>query len=785
MSTRTAVAACLIAGASAAPGPAPAAPPAIEPLRERTVFTGDEVRARVVASDPDGDVPGLVLVDAPRGALFSDNGDGTRTFAWTPGPADAGTREIVFEAFDARDRSSTARTALTLEIRAGADPGGNRPPEIESLTDRAIGPGERFDFRVVAIDPEGIVPSLRAETLPPGASLDDNGDGTRQFRWRPGADAPAVTRVTFVASDAFDDALSSSLTVALRVGGGAADPGDPDPGGPAPFDPVGPVGPIGPVGPEDPLDAGPPIGPGDPAPPGGAGGAPFFVGLEDQGLDLGDAYELRVVARDPDGSVPGLAIDRLPPRASFRDNGDGTRTFRWRPFPIDLGDTFVTFEAIDAADPAVRTRRTVRLRTVRNADRPVNFDPVVNGIRDPIIRAGDTLNQRVQAVDPDLVVPPLEVLDPPPGSSFPDNGDGTRTLVWPTGPGDVGERRVTFRTTDPEDPSLVDERTITVTVAEPGSFERGGRRLRDLADERGLLVGYARALQASRLADNELYADVAREEFNVVTPENSHKMGWIQPERGRFRWEDADEIADDAEANGQALHGHPLVWYAQLPSWVQRLDPAEAETVMNEHVDALAGRYRGRTAAWDVVNEALEDDGTLRRSIWFRGMGEAYFAKAFRRARAADPGATLLYNDYDVADFNAKSDAMYALLARELAAGTPIDGVGFQMHLRGDFDAFDEVRGNFRRFADLGLEIWITELDVAMDGEPDLERQGAIYRRVAELCLDEPACRAIQTWGFTDRYSWRSGFVPLPLDDRYAPKPAYRALQETLERHGR
>ena len=776
---RSAAAACLIAGAVAAPA-ARAAPPAIEPLSDREAFAGDEVRFRVVPSDPDGDVPGLRLVDWPRGALFSDNGDGTRTFAWTPTNADAGSRTLVFEAFDARDVASVVRESVALTVLESADAGGNRAPEFESLTDRETAPGGAFDFRVVAIDPEGIVPSVRAIDLPPGASLDDNGDGTRQFRWRPGAGAPAATEVTFVVSDAFDPALSDARTVTLRVAGGDVPDVDPEP-----FDPVGPADPFGPVGPEDPLDVDPPDDPGDPAPPGGRSGAPFFVGLEDRTLDLGDTYEFRVVPRDDDGTVPGLAIDRLPVNASFTDNRDGTRTFRWRPFPIDLGDTFVSFEAIDANDPTLRTRRTIRLRTVRNSDRPVNFDPVVNGIRNPLIRVGDTLNQRVQPVDPDFLVPTLEVLDPPPGSSFPDNGDGTRTLVWPVGPEDLGDTRVTFRATDAEDPSLTDERTITVTVVEPSSLAREGRRLRELGAERGLLIGYAQALQASGLADNELYRDVSTEEFSVVTPENSHKMGWIQPFRGDFRWRDADEIADRADASNTALHGHPLVWYAQLPSWVQNLDPSEAEGVMNAHVDALVSRYRGRADAWDVVNEALEDDGTLRRSIWFRGMGEDYIAKAFRRARDGDPAATLLYNDYDVADVNAKSDAMYELVRDELARGTPIDGVGFQMHLRGDFDDFASVRENFRRFAELGVEIWITELDVAMDGVPDLERQAEVYRRVTEICLDQPACRALQTWGFTDRYSWRSGFVPLILDDAYRPKPAYYALQRTLAEYGR
>ncbi len=305
--------------------------------------------------------------------------------------------------------------------------------------------------------------------------------------------------------------------------------------------------------------------------------------------------------------------------------------------------------------------------------------------------------------------------------------------------------------------------------------------MRDLADQRDFKIGFAAVLNAFELADNQLYLDTAASEFNMLTPENSHKMGWIQPRRGEFRFDDADALADYAEANNMLLHGHPLIWYAQLPDWVQRLDPSDAETVMLEHIDAVAGRYKGRIALWDVVNEALEDDGRLRQSIWFKGMGEGYIGKAFEAARAVDPDAVLIYNDYDVVWENQKSDAMYALLQSELAAGTPIDGVGFQMHLRSGFDDYPSVERNLQRFADLGLDIYITEFDVALDAPDTLDTQAAVFQRSLEICLAQPRCKAMQAWGFTDRYSWRSAFTPLLLTDRYLSKPSYTAWQTTLK----
>ncbi|PID60245.1 MAG: hypothetical protein CSB44_10955 [Gammaproteobacteria bacterium] len=734
------------------------APPELAPLSAATVAVGETLRVRVSPSDPDGDVPGVRMLDWLHNASFDDNGDGTRTLVWTPGVTDVGERNVRFEAVDAVDATLVQQRTLTITVEKGAGGDGgvaNQPPVFENLGDQSVAEGGRFSFRVAPTDPDGQVPGVRVVDAPDTATFHDNGDGSRQFVWAPAADAAAETRLTFVATDAFDPTVETRATITLTIG---TDEPETEPG--IETDTETP--------PDDTSDGNSP---------------PELIDLEDQFAYLGTDFEFVVTPFDNDGTVPGLYIEGLPVGASFDDNHDGTRTFRWSPLPADLGETVITVVAVDAEDSSLRTRQSVRLTVERDEENPVNFEPHVNGIVNPIIRVGDTLNQTVRGVDPDGDIPELVAVDIPASASFIHDGGDTYTLIWPTQQSDIGDTRMTFRAVDATDPELFHERTITVTVADPADFERPGKRLRDLADERGLLVGYAATLNSATIADNELYAAIAAEEFNIVTPENSHKMGWIWPARDVFRWDDADHLADFAEANGMALHGHPLIWYAQLPPWVKALEGDEVAPVLEEYIELLAGRYVGRVAMWDVVNEAFEKDGSFRDSVWYRGMGEEYIGAAFRKAREVDPTATLLYNDYDVAWEGPKSNAMYEMIKRELDAGTPIDGVGFQMHVWSHFDDFESVRRNFQRFADLGLDIYITETDVRINDGDDLDDQANAYAEIMRICLDQPACRGFQTWGFTDRYSWFASAKPLLFTERYAMKPAYTALQDTLENH--
>jgi len=313
-----------------------------------------------------------------------------------------------------------------------------------------------------------------------------------------------------------------------------------------------------------------------------------------------------------------------------------------------------------------------------------------------------------------------------------------------------------------------------------GSF-RPGARLRELAATRDLLIGYAALLKFYEQPDGAVYADIAAEEFNLVTTENSLKWDRLNPLPGMFRWAQADNLVAHAKARRQAVHGHTLIWHRQLPSWIRQSDPADRETHMREFIQRVLGRYGQDIPIWDVVNEALEEDGTYRHSIWYEAMGADFIDIAFRQARQSAPEATLIYNEYDVSFDGPKVDGMMRLLQSLKDANTPIDGVGFQMHLDANFDRYDEVARNFQAVANMDLDIYITELDVSIrDGQTE-EQQAEVYSRVLSLCLEQPRCKAYQTWGFTDMYSWRSQYNPLILDERYQVKPAYTALQRRLQ----
>jgi endo-1,4-beta-xylanase len=210
--------------------------------------------------------------------------------------------------------------------------------------------------------------------------------------------------------------------------------------------------------------------------------------------------------------------------------------------------------------------------------------------------------------------------------------------------------------------------------------------------------------------------------------------------------------------------------------------------VLREHITTVVGRYKGRIVAWDVVNEAVEQNGELRDTVWLRVIGPEYIELAFRWAHEADPDALLFYNDYSAETMNRKSNAVYALVQDLLEKGVPIHGVGFQMHVElGGAPSLRAVQRNMERLGALGLEVQITEMDVRLRDTKaqTLERQAEIYGDTLQLCLDEPSCTAFVMWGFADCHSWiPSSFKgwgdALVFDGDYAPKPAYDRLCDVL-----
>ena len=312
----------------------------------------------------------------------------------------------------------------------------------------------------------------------------------------------------------------------------------------------------------------------------------------------------------------------------------------------------------------------------------------------------------------------------------------------------------------------------------------------------GLRVGAA-VKPPDSIAD-AAYANTIRLHLNP-SPENAAKWAATQPAQYTYDWTDADAIVDFARAAGQQVRGHTLVWHNSIPAWLTGggFTTDQARDFLFHHIDTVAGRYRGGTFCWDVVNEAFNDNGTLRSDFWYDSPGIGYAAngtryieEAFKRTHTADPGAELLYNDYSAETVNAKSDAIYAMAQDFLSRGVPISGIGFQMHISG-ID-YTSLRTNFKRFNDLGLNLHITEMDVRIPIDTngvataaDLNSQAEIYWNVLGVALGQPRFRVMQTWGFTDKDSWIPGFYPgygaaLPFDKSYQRKPAYWAMWNAL-----
>jgi endo-1,4-beta-xylanase len=287
------------------------------------------------------------------------------------------------------------------------------------------------------------------------------------------------------------------------------------------------------------------------------------------------------------------------------------------------------------------------------------------------------------------------------------------------------------------------------------------------------------------------YVATLGSEFGQITPGNSMKWDTIEPTRGTFNYTKGDAVVALAKANDQIVRGHTLVWHSQLPNWVTNggFSATELDTVLKDHITNEATHYAGQVYSWDVVNEPFNEDGTFRSSVFYDTLGADYIAKAFTYAHAADPSAKLYINDYNTDGLGAKSDAMYALVKSLIAQGVPIDGVGFQAHLAIQYGFPAQMQANLQRFADLGLDVAVTELDVRMvlprDDAKDAT-QATYYHDVVAACVAVSRCVGVTIWDYTDKYSWVPSVfagqgAALPWDENLAIKPlAYNAIVTAL-----
>ena len=287
------------------------------------------------------------------------------------------------------------------------------------------------------------------------------------------------------------------------------------------------------------------------------------------------------------------------------------------------------------------------------------------------------------------------------------------------------------------------------------------------------------AVRADKLGDDG-YVQLARRAFDRVTPENELKWEVVHPERDRYDFGPVAKVAGVA-----AMRGHTLVWHLQNPAWLEngRFSRDELVDILREHIRTVMRRFPD-VKEWDVVNEAVSDDGPLRDSVWLRGIGPGYIDLAFKFAREADPDAKLFYNDYGAEGEGTKARSVLRLLRQLKERGVPVDGVGLQGHV--DTKPVPMLRETLAAYAALGLEIVFTEVDVRVDpGSPDLEAQAQQYSALGAACVELPRCRGFVVWGVSDKESWVPDAYPgegdaLLFDRRLRPKPAYDALRRAL-----
>jgi endo-1,4-beta-xylanase len=307
-------------------------------------------------------------------------------------------------------------------------------------------------------------------------------------------------------------------------------------------------------------------------------------------------------------------------------------------------------------------------------------------------------------------------------------------------------------------------------------------------------------------------------EFNSITPENHLKWGNIHPGRDSFDFGLADKFVALGEKHGMKMVGHTLVWHSQLAPWVEQVtDAAEMDAVLTQHINTLVGRYKGRLHGWDVVNEALNEDGALRETPFLKAMGEGYLEKAFKLAAAADPGAELYYNDYNI-EQPAKRAGCIAMIKKLQVAGVKIDGVGIQGHWSIKGLPYEDIEKSIEEYSALGLDVHFTELDITMlpnpwdlqgadvnqnyPGSPFMnpypdslpiakqEEQAAAYGQLFSLFLKHrDKIKRVTFWGVNDGHSWLNDWpikdrvnYPLLFDRNFEPKPAYRSVMKLKDK---
>jgi endo-1,4-beta-xylanase len=299
------------------------------------------------------------------------------------------------------------------------------------------------------------------------------------------------------------------------------------------------------------------------------------------------------------------------------------------------------------------------------------------------------------------------------------------------------------------------------------------------------------------------YNTTIKREFSSITAENEMKMANIFRGPNDYNWTELDILLGYAAANGINVHGHALVWHASIPSWLNSYSGTDAqfELLIKNYITAVVDHCKGKVKSWDVVNEAVNDGGGYRTSIFRQRIGTDYIIKCFQWARAADPNALLFYNDYNTSFDIPKQNEVYTLVDALKAAGNIIDGVGMQMHITYNYPTKAQLTTDTNRIVGKGLKVHYSELDIRVNPQPDpaitfltLERdlaQKAKFKEVVQIFNAIPPVNkyAITTWGIKDNDSWiltQPEFGnridwPLLFDKDFGNKKAHTGFLEGLD----
>lgn len=321
------------------------------------------------------------------------------------------------------------------------------------------------------------------------------------------------------------------------------------------------------------------------------------------------------------------------------------------------------------------------------------------------------------------------------------------------------------------------------------------------------------ALSADQIQEKNGKEDsLIKKEFNAITAENSMKSMFTHPSKDKYDFALSDKFVAFGKKNKMFIHGHTLIWHSQLAPWMEKIaDSTEMKAFMKDHITTIVSKYKGRIKSWDVVNEALNEDGTLRKSVFLNTLGEKYLVDAFKLAEKADPNVDLYYNDYNIEE-PAKRAGAIALIKKIKAEGGKVDGVGIQGHWRLESPSLEEIEKSILEYSALGIKVAFTELDITVlpnpwdlkgadvnqkfEGNPKMNpypeklpdsvqnKLAERYASIFKLFLKhKDKISRVTFWGVHDGQSWLNDWpikgrtnYPLPFDKDLKHKKAYNSI---------